>query len=637
MGSGVHASAKLLGLRRGSVSRHRRFATRTKLARPAGIIEPLEDRLLLDALAFTHADYPVAGWPDAMAVADFNGDGKLDLATANYNKTLSVLLNNGSGGFAASINFPVGSHPTGVWAADLDHNGTMDLVTMNGYDGTVSVLLGNGDGGFAAKTDYPTGFYSWEIVLADFNEDGCVDLAFHSGPATLGILWGDGTGGFGSRTDLVTGGCQDPRATADFNGDGHADLLGWTSETAMGVLLGDGKGDFTPGPDLPVIGEDASVVAADFNGDGILDLAIASSYSWQVGVFLGDGSGGFLDRGSFGSISAEDSPLPQMLAAADFDGDGNIDLAVANGWRSTVSLLSGDGTGGFGQQIDLPVGYTLAVAAADFDGDGEIELAAGSEAGVSDYVRLYLNMVGHNLPPTAKAGNPYKIGFGQALTLNASASSDPENDPLTYGWDLNGDGDFSDASGVKPTLSWAQLQALGLGEPGIYSGIRVQVDDGQGAVVVSGPTQLTVLLAGDTDSNGKVTYYDYRWFECYYHMTGQTWNTGDFDGDGTVTFRDYILLETNFGKTIGPRTATPPASAPLLAEPVVATSEAVLVGSSMLAQPAPQVLSHLAGPIAPPGWQRPALATVSGMLGLEVFRKLAPNLIHDLLAADRLI
>ncbi len=106
-----------------------------------------------------------------------------------------------------------------------------------------------------------------------------------------------------------------------------------------------------------------------------------------------------------------------------------------------------------------------------------------------------------NSAPTASAGGPYAITVGDALTLSAAASSDPDGDPLTYSWDVNGDGAYGDATGVNPTLSAAQLSALGIAAPSVYS-VRVQVDDGQGNVVVSNPTTLTTsVLAGDPEIN----------------------------------------------------------------------------------------------------------------------------------------
>lgn len=106
-----------------------------------------------------------------------------------------------------------------------------------------------------------------------------------------------------------------------------------------------------------------------------------------------------------------------------------------------------------------------------------------------------------NAAPTANAGGPYFLNLGQSLALSAAGSSDPDGDPLTYSWDVNGDGAYGDATGVSPTLTAAQLSALGIAAPSVYS-VRVQVDDGQGNVVVSNPTTLTTsVLAGDPEIN----------------------------------------------------------------------------------------------------------------------------------------
>ncbi|MFD5430328.1 FG-GAP-like repeat-containing protein, partial [Streptomyces sp. NPDC127084] len=123
-------------------------------------------------------------------VGDFNGDGDQDLATANAAvNTVSVLVNNGDGTFAAPADYPTGNGPRSVAVADLDGDGALDLVTANSLADTVSVLGGNGDGTFAAPVDYPTGDGPRSVAVGDFNGDGYLDLATADTPAdTVSVL-----------------------------------------------------------------------------------------------------------------------------------------------------------------------------------------------------------------------------------------------------------------------------------------------------------------------------------------------------------------------------------------------------------------------------------------------------------------
>jgi hypothetical protein len=167
-------------------------------------------------------------------VADVNGDGKPDLAVANYDSnTVSVLRNRGEGTFAAKVDYAAGAHSWWVAAADLDGDGKPDLAVAN-YDGnTVSVLRNRGDGTFAAKVDYPTGSGPRSIAVMDLNGDGKLDLAVANGRSpvvadaaspTVSVLLNNGDGTFAARVDLATGSHAWSVAAADLDGDGKPDL-----------------------------------------------------------------------------------------------------------------------------------------------------------------------------------------------------------------------------------------------------------------------------------------------------------------------------------------------------------------------------------------------------------------------------
>ena len=323
-----------------------------------------------DAVSFaTHADYATGASALSCAVGDFNGDGKLDLVTANYyGFNVSVLLGDGSGGFAAKSDFAAGAYSRSIAVGDFNGDGKQDVVTN-----LVTVLLGNGSGGFGAYAEYPTGSGAQSVAVGDFNGDGKQDLATaDDGANTVSVLLGDGSGGFASRSPFATGNYAKSVAVGDFNGDGKQDLV--TTNVLAGtvsVLLGDGSGGFAAKTDFATGSEPWSVAVADFNGDGKQDLVTVDYGDGKASVLLGDGSGGFALRTSFTTGSG-----PESVAVGDFNGDGRQDLATANYGDGTASVLLGAGNGTFAAKADFATSaHAWAVAAGDFDADGKLDLA----------------------------------------------------------------------------------------------------------------------------------------------------------------------------------------------------------------------------------------------------------------------
>ena len=206
-------------------------------------------------------NYPIASFTNALAVADFNGDGKLDLAAAGED-TLSVLLGAGDGKFGAAQSFAIGTDTRAIDLAvgDFNGDGKLDLATANLGTANIALLSGNGDGTFRAAAHFAVGASPRSLAVGHFNSDGKLDLVTaNAGDDNVSVLFGQGDGTFQPPFSFATGTGTDSVVTADFNGDGKLDLAvllltGGGSEGTdrrIAVLLGDGSGGFTPAAGEP--------------------------------------------------------------------------------------------------------------------------------------------------------------------------------------------------------------------------------------------------------------------------------------------------------------------------------------------------------------------------------------------------
>lgn len=342
-------------------------------------------RLGLGDVSFVDAGTPsVQTQPTAVAFGDFDADDRLDLVSGGASldwdaNRICVLAGCGDGTFLAGTLVPVGWTPASVAIADFNADGKDDVATANFSSDTVSVLVGTADGMLETAPSIATGAFPRDVVVADLDGDGGSDVVvLNSGWATVSILTGQDDGQF-----VLTGTVPVPgvytAVTADFDGDGRSDLA--TANGLAGtvsVFLSQGGGAFSSAATYTPTSGPISVTSADFDGDGTLDLATANPGTDSVSLFFGQGSATFVVGGGPAVQS------PYWLATADFDVDGRFDLAAASVNTSQVTVLVAQGGGVLSPSAAYAVGLNPgAIASGDINADGLPDLATADASGTA--------------------------------------------------------------------------------------------------------------------------------------------------------------------------------------------------------------------------------------------------------------
>ena len=365
-------------------------------------------------------NYATGFCADSVVAGDFSGDGRPDLAIGNVfpSSGVSLLVGNPDGTFQPFAAFDAAAQdPTAIAAADLDEDGDLDLVTANDNFGnnSVSVLLGTGSASVAAGRSYAAGQAPVGIAVADFNSDGTPDvIAANAGGdvGTVSVLVGNGNGTLKAASNLSVRGVGH-LAAADFTGDGRADLAVLTSGDFNGVALypNNGNGTFADPINSVPVPSARAVVARDLSGDGHTDLAVAAGTG--VRILLGTGDGSFLDGGHY------PAGTPEWVAVDDFNNDDILDLVVAN--NGGIGLLVGFGGGTFGNLLAEPAGgATKTVTTGDFNADGNPDVAATTSGGIAVLLGTGLNSF---LPAKAYGAG---AGIGQVTAGDFNGDGKPD-------------------------------------------------------------------------------------------------------------------------------------------------------------------------------------------------------------------
>lgn len=445
-----------------------------------------------DATFSPPAAFPVGARPRSVAVGMVDGDNNPDIVVLNAGplgshqpSTVSVLMGNGDGAFAAQSQYDVGlvgnnpdtpvDTPLGGYAhvlADLDGDGDLDLAVANSDINpsiglpyyTLSVLMNNGDGTFAPRVAYPdlggdVGLRPVAVAAGDVDGDNDLDLVTaNEGDNDVSVLVNNGDGTFQYPAHYFASGFGDtpgpllakPRSVrfGDIDNDGDIDIaVGYLLTSRISILRNNGDGTFAPEEVFDTRRSPLFTSLADFNGDGWPDLAVADYADDRISIKLNDGFGDFLNDDTLGDSYLQD-PLaraPTFVAIGDWDGDADDDLAVANagsgGNGSSVSIILNNGNGTFADRVPLPAGAEpCSIVTADFNADTRPDLAVVN--GLNGNDNTVSIMLG-NGEGTFATHVPYGVGIAPRWV--AVGDFDGENGPdlVVANVDYSGTGSIS--------------------------------------------------------------------------------------------------------------------------------------------------------------------------------------------------
>ncbi|MBD1211072.1 MAG: VCBS repeat-containing protein, partial [Ignavibacteria bacterium] len=524
----------------------------------------------------TGSPFAVGTNPLSVAFGDVDGDGDLDVATANRGSNdVSVLLNNGSGIYTPAVGSPfaVGTSPRSVAFGDVDGDGDLDVATANFASNNASVLLNNGSGGYTAAVGSPfaVGTNPFSVAFGDVDGDGDMDVATaNANSNNVSILLNNGSGTYTAAvgSPFAVGSLPLSVAFGDVDGDGDLDVATANrGSNNVSVLLNNGSGGYTAAVGSPFAAgtEPFSVAFGDLDGDGDLDMATANQISNNVSVLLNNGSGGYTNAvGSPFAVGTE----PFSVAFGDLDGDGDLDVATANDASNNVSILLNNGSGGYTNAVGSPFSVLTepsSVAFGDVDGDGDLDVATANFASNNFTVLLNapplapMNVLG-NLPPFTPrptttplmntmnygtpTGSPMKVPMntvptGISVTFSQNATAATFTDPTArnvmkvHGTTSQGYRSGTGFSGAGATMTFTTTANFNPGEQVWVSVTNAQSTGG----AFTRPFVMGFRAAAGA---GSATFYPAHTLPKLDNNSFSATDVGDLDGDG-----DLDIVSTN--------------------------------------------------------------------------------------------
>jgi hypothetical protein len=500
--------------------------------------------------------YASGGIAQYTAVADVNRDGKLDVVVSNQNGVIAVVFGNGDGSFQPPKTIaalPAGMYP--ILGVDLNGDGDTDVVVLETAKSSVLVYLGRGDGTFEAAKTVFVGNSPLYMVVGDVNGDDKPDLILNATipvkgsnfPSSLGFtyLLGDGNGSFKKPVTIQStyGTGRGPLTVGDVNNDGHLDVITCDDDGNAQVFLGNGHGRFNEQVSFDDgaggMGGESQLLLADLYGHGKLDLVVgnygSSNYPGPLVVMEGNGDGTFGNTTYFSA-----GYFPTYVSAADMNGDGRLDLVVANSVSSSITVLINHGSGNFTSSVNnyatlyLEWGFNSngvgLLAVADFNNDGKPDVEVATVSGVDVLLNLGKGVL----------RAPASVETGQLTAQMFTA-------------DFNGDGHPDIAVGT-------------LGPDGIYAAVDVLAGHGDGTLTLTpyqfvGDIWIGTPMGGDFNGDGRIDIsafgqgtggiiqsYNLGNFTSkngpVLNLPNQPYYTcaGDFNRDG---YSDYAVLDGN--------------------------------------------------------------------------------------------